>query len=391
LSPTKPTSAVSGLSDSAPIPALPAPLDLATFRQMADMSNEAFYLTDADGRFHYVNERAVTLTGYTRDELLRMNLFDLDPEFPPERFAEVVAALAHGPLPPFEARTRRKDGSYRPTEASVARIDVKGKIYLFGVVRDIGDHKRLEAVQKGFAQRLLETLEAERERVARELHDDVGQAVATVGVLLHALEQTQGAVPEETRPLLTATHGAIKQITELIARIVRDRHPAELLSLGLEDTLRSHACEFAHRHKLALRLATVPVAGLLPPDHELHVYRIVQEALTNVAHHANARRVWVLLARRRRKLVVTVRDDGVGFDPERPLRDGFGLVTVRERAELLHAELTVRAAPGHGTEIRLAVPLAGPEKPARVKRHTSRPRRKGPTEKSRARSTARKR
>ena len=337
---------------------IPAALDLEVFRQMADMSNEAFYLTDSRGRFRYVNDRALTLTGYTREELLGMGLFDLDPEYPREQFGEIVAALAHGPLPPFETRTRHKDGTYHPTEASVARIEVEGKFYLFGVVRDITERKQIETAQKSFAQRMLQTLEAERQRVARELHDDVGQAIATVGVLLHTLERTPGSVPEEASPALEATHATIRQITESVARIVRDYHPAELLGLGFEDAVRAHARQFAHRHNLALRLATVPVTGLLPPDHELHLYRIVQEALANVAHHARARRVALRLARRRQRLVLTVRDNGVGFAPERARASGLGLVTMRERAELMQADLVVRSAPGRGTEIRIAVPLA---------------------------------
>ena len=131
-----------------------------------------------------------------------MTLFDLDPEFPRERLFAMVEDAAHGPIPPFEARTLRRDGVYIPTEVSLARIDFGGAAYLFGVVRDITERKQIEAVQRSFARRMLENLETERQRVARELHDDVGQAVATVGVLLHTLAQTPGAVAEAMRPAL---------------------------------------------------------------------------------------------------------------------------------------------------------------------------------------------
>src|SRR6185369_1145402 len=193
-------------------PALPAPLDLAVFRRMADMSSEAFYLTDTDGRFRYVNERAVTLTGYSRDELLGMTFFDLDPEYPRELFAAIVEATASGPVAPVEARTRRRDGVYLPTEASVARIDIGGATYLFGVVRDISERRQIEAVQRSFARRMLENLETERQRVARELHDDVGQAVATVGVLLHTLAQTPDAVTGPMRQSLDETLTTVGEV-----------------------------------------------------------------------------------------------------------------------------------------------------------------------------------
>jgi len=340
------------------LPSLPEPLDLAIFRRMADMSNDAFFLTDASARLCYVNERAASLTGYARSELLAMSLFDFDPEFPREQFAAMVHTALGGPIPPFEARTLRRDGVFVPTEASLARIDVGGATYLFGVVRDISERRSSEAVQRAFARRMLENLEAERQRVARELHDDVGQAVATVGVLLHALAQTPGAVAESMRPALQATLVTIGQITESVARLCREYHPAELVGLGLEDTLRAYVRVFARRHDLAYRLSTVPLGTPLTSEHDLHLYRIVQEALANIARHAHARRVTVRLARRGQHLVLSVHDDGIGFTPDGGEPRGLGLVTMRERADIMGATLTIRSRPRRGTEVRVVLPLA---------------------------------
>jgi signal transduction histidine kinase len=241
---------------------------------------------------------------------------------------------------------------------SVARIDVDGEAYLFGVVRDVTERKQMEAAQRSFTQRMLETLEAERQRVARELHDDVGQAVTSVGELIRSLEQTSSAVPDEARPTLAATHAMIREITESVARIVRDYHPAEILGLGLEESICTHARQFAERHGLTLRLIVTPVADLLSHEQELHVFRVVQEALANVARHANAREVTIRLRGRPRQVTVSVQDDGSGFDPARMNGSaGLGLVTMRERAELMHAVLEVRSSPGSGTEIQIVVPV----------------------------------
>jgi PAS domain S-box-containing protein len=331
-------------------------LDLAVFRQMADMSNDAFYLCDDQGRFLYVNDRSSSSIGYTRDEMLCMSVSDINPDFPSERLTEFIRSLRAGPVPPFETNNRRKDGSVMPIEISVAHLEIDGADYMFGVVRDISERKQLEAARKSFSQRMLRTLEAERQRVARELHDDVGQSVATVGVLLHALEQTPGSVADEVRPALAQTHASIRQITESVARIVRDYHPAELLGLGLEDTLRSHVVQFTQRHQLALELATSSTAGLLDHEQELHLYRIAQEALANVAHHAHARRVIVRLKEQNGELQLTVRDDGVGFTPEHArAHAGLGLVTMQERADLMHATLAIQSLPNRGTEVRVGV------------------------------------
>ena len=341
---------------SAALP-LPAPLDLAVFRRMADMSNEAFFLADATAHLRYVNERALSLTGYARDELLAMTLFDLEPEFPRARLYAMIDAAVHGPIPTFEARTLRREGVYVPTEVSLARIDYGGAAYLFGVVRDITERKQIEAVQRSFARRMLENLEAERQRVARELHDDVGQAVATVGVLLHTLAQTPGAVAEAMRPALQTTLTTIGGMTESVARLCREYHPAELLGLGLEGTLRAYVREFARRHGLAARISTAGLDQPLDGEHELHLYRIVQEALANVAHHAHAREVTVRLARRGQRVLLTVLDDGVGFAPATAEAHGLGLATMRERAEIMGASLTIRSRARRGTEIRVVVPV----------------------------------
>jgi PAS domain S-box-containing protein len=337
---------------------LPSPLDVSVFRRMADMSHEAFYVTDYDGRFRYVNQRALDLTGYTWEELRGMRTFDIGPDYSLEAYRVSIDTFIAG-MPLIETRSRRKDGSFFPVEVSVAVFEAGGEKYVFGVVRDITVRKQAEVLQRTFAQRMLQTLEAERQRVAVELHDEVGEGLATVGALLRSLECAPGATAAPARSALTATIATIRELTESVARIVTDYHPADLLELGLEDTLRTHAQQFAAHHALTIRLATTPVAGVLDRDRELHLYRIAQEALANVARHARASRVLVRLQRHRNHVVLTVRDDGVGIAAGRMSAPGLGLVTMRERAELMHADLRIRAPHRGGTEIRIAVPLGG--------------------------------
>jgi PAS domain S-box-containing protein len=345
-------------SDSSPARAGFDPaLDLTVFRRMADLSNDAFYLCDIHGRFLYVNQRSIALSGYSHEEMLQMAVPDINPEFPAERFAEFVAGMPTGSfLPPFETKSRTKDGTVFPIEISVARLARSDGEFLFGVVRDIRERKELELARKRFARRMLETLEAERERVARELQDDVGAAVTNVGRVLAALEQRPGALGEEARPTLAAIRTTLAQIDESTRRVVGDYRPADLVGRSLEETVRTHVRQFAERHGLDVRLATVPLEGLLSPDHELHVYRIIQEAITNVARHARARRVTVQMERNDDQLTIAVRDDGVGFPAAQATGTGFGLVTMRERAALMGAALRLDSEPGR-TEVALTVPL----------------------------------
>ena len=336
-------------------------LDLTVFRRMADLSSDAFYLCDARGRFLFVNDRSLAMTGFTRAELLRLSVADINPEFPQARFDEFVAAMPSGSfLPPFETITRAKSGLVFPIEICVARLDRRpGETYLFGVVRDIRQRKQLELARRTFARRMLQTLEAERERVARELREDVGTVVGEVAPALDELERRPGVLGAEAGPTLVAIRATLAQIAESTTRVAREHRPADLLGRGLEEAVRVHAEQFAARHGLRLRLRTAPAGGLLPAEHELHVFRIVQEAIANVARHARARDVEVELAPTATHLAVAVRDDGVGF-PAEGARTGFGLVTMRERAALMGADLALASAPGR-TEVSLRVPLrSGP-------------------------------
>lgn len=332
-------------------------LDLAVFRQMADMSSEAFFLTDEAGRFRYVNQRGLELGGWTWEELQRMTIADVNPDVPLGLYRQAVTTMPPGPGMVLTVRGRRKDGSLFPSEVSFARLEIGGESYVFGVARDITERSHMEAAQRQFGQRMLEVLDAERRRLARELHDDIGRAVGTIDALLEALECTPGAVEEDARPTLAATHATVRQITESVARLVDHTHPAELLAEGLEATIRRHAEAFALRHGLALRLASAPVGGALTAEHELHLYRIVQEALTNVARHARASRVTVHLARRRRRVVLTVVDDGGGFDAGAPRLAGLGLTTMRERVEMMGGELRIRTGVRRGTAIHVTLPI----------------------------------
>jgi len=338
---------------------IPEGLDLDVFRRMADVSNDAFYLADSSGYLRYVNERAVTLTGYSREELLSMTVFDMDPEYTREHFDTMVRVLAQHPVPPFEADAQRRDGSRFPTEVTPSRVEIGDEVFFFGAVRDISERKQIEGVQQDFAQRMLQTVETERQRIARELHDDVGQGIATLGVLLKALEQSAGPHEADVAAAMAPLHKSLGVVAESIARIVRDYHPADLLALGLEEALRSYARQFASRHGLTLRLHTAPIDDLLDDEQQLHVYRIAQGALANVVQHANAKHLTLRMRRQAQRLELSVRDDGRGFTqcPDADVSKQLGLVTMRERAELAGGTLNVQSTEGRGTEVRLWLPL----------------------------------
>src|SRR3954463_9882506 len=266
--------------------------------------------------------------------LLVANLVLLRPAFGPlQELAETMRR--HDPLSPG-ARARVVGG---PDVVTIARA--------FNEMLD-----RLEAERRDSARHALMAQEDERRRIARELHDEVGQTLT--GVMLQ-VEGLSATIPDTLRPQLDELRETARHGTEEVRRIARRLRPEALDELGLRSAMAALATAFSEQARVQVerRLET----GLaLSQEQELVVYRVAQEALTNVARHAQAGRVELRLERCQEWAVLTVRDDGRGLGPE-ALRSANGIRGMRERAMLIGAQLSVGAAAGGGTEVRLRVPL----------------------------------
>ena len=202
--------------------------------------------------------------------------------------------------------------------------------------------------------------EEARRRIAREIHDDLGQRLAALGFELRVARRK---FPEDgpQRHELDAVAGNLAELAEDLRRLSHDLHPAVLERSGLAEALRDHCAEVERRHGLAVRLS-LQAAGPFPPDLTLGLYRIAQEALANIVRHAGARSVQVTLRTAGGETHLEVVDDGTGFDPEAARGSGgLGLASLDERARLLGGRCRVASAPGAGTRIEVAVPLPGPE------------------------------
>jgi two-component system sensor histidine kinase UhpB len=211
---------------------------------------------------------------------------------------------------------------------------------------------RLESERRDSARRALLVQEGERRRIARELHDEVGQTLT--GVMLQ-VEGLAGTIPDELREQLDELRETARQGTEEVRRIVRQLRPEALEDLGLQSALAALATAFSEHARIPIerRLEHGPP---LSEEHELVVYRVAQEALTNVARHADATAVELRLERIDERVILTVRDDGRGL-PSDVFRSSHGILGMRERAMLIGAQFSITTPPGGGTEVRLSVPL----------------------------------
>lgn len=216
-----------------------------------------------------------------------------------------------------------------------------------------------EALRRQLLERVLAAQEEERRRIARELHDEAGQALTSLTVGFRLAEQ-HAHDPEALAAHLSELKTIIGHLQENLHRLAVDLHPAALDHLGLVAALRQHVETCARQHNLDIEFETIGLEeGVrLPPAVEIALYRIVQEALTNAMRHAGASHISVVLERRDDAVVALVEDDGVGFDPDR-LRNGhLGLFDMRERAEMVGGSLIVESAPGQGTTVVVEVPYA---------------------------------
>jgi two-component system, NarL family, sensor histidine kinase UhpB len=210
---------------------------------------------------------------------------------------------------------------------------------------------RLESERRASARSALLVQEGERRRVARELHDEVGQTLT--GVMLQ-VEGLAGEIPEALREQLDELRETARHGTEEVRRIVRQLRPEALEDLGLQSALAALATAFGEQSgvRIERRLQDVPP---LTAEVELVVYRVAQEALTNVARHANATEVELRLQHADGHIMLTVRDNGRGLESD-AVRSSHGILGMRERAMLVGAQLTITSPTSGGTEVQLSIP-----------------------------------
>lgn len=212
---------------------------------------------------------------------------------------------------------------------------------------------RLANAQRAGDARALAAQEAERHRIAQELHDEVGQSLT---VVLLGLKQVESRAPADLVPELAAVRESARAGLDDVRRVARRLRPGVLDDLGLTSALAALTTDFAAHSAASVRRSFTPGLPALSPEAEVVIYRVAQEALTNAARHADAREVEVSLQRLGGSVVLEVRDDGRGFEG---LAEGSGLMGMRERAALVRAELSVISQPRHGTTVRLRVPVDG--------------------------------
>lgn len=459
---------------------------LHLFRKLIDESNDAIEVVDPQTmRFLDVNEKACRELGYTRDELLSLRVYDIDPALDESGEAKCQSGLNESGFKLFETVHRRKDGSTYPVEINVRRVELD-RVYSVNVVRDITERKRVEetlrqkdvelteaqrmaqvgswqwdpdrdavtwsqelyriagrdpnlpavtyaehsklytpeswerlrqaieeAMRNGapyrldlemirsdgairwvtargeaqidgngrvvqlrgtvhditerkqveealaaMSRRLMQAQEQERARIARELHDDIGQRLALLAVELEQLHQSIPEVPE-VRGRIGELQERASAIATDIQSLSHELHSSKLEYLGLMAAMRSFCQEFGAQQKVETDFKSHDVPSPLPTDISLCLFRVLQEALYNSTKHSGVRHFSVELWGTRDEIHLAVSDSGIGFDREAAKQGrGLGLISMEERLRLLGGTFSIESQLKRGTTIHARLPLS---------------------------------
>ncbi|MDV3125669.1 histidine kinase [Mycobacterium sp. 21AC1] len=252
------------------------------------------------------------------------------------------------PLDRLAALMRRVDPPKRSDRADDEDSgDLRHLITSFNAMLD-----RLETERTTASASALAAQENERQRIARELHDEIGQ---TLTVALLTLKRAVDRAPPSIRDELADSQEIVRASLDEVRGIARRLRPDALEDLGLHSALNALCSDFAHASGIAVVKHIAPQLDRLKPDIELVCYRIAQESLTNVARHSGARKVWLDLHMGTTELTLRVADDGRGGVQD----EGAGINGMRERALLVNATLAITSPEHGGTEVRLVIPLRG--------------------------------
>lgn len=331
---------------------------------LIESSGNAIITSDLKGKILSWNRGAEIIYGWSKEEAIGQNLPMMPDPLKAQAFDLMAQAAESGkPLYNIETQRVRKDGEQIPVMVTVSPIqDAEGKsVCLLGISTDMRDKKQLE--QEVLHQQQALTIMQERERLARELHDSLGQILGYVNT------QTQAAREMLARDQVTVADIYLKRLVE----VTQDAHEdvrEYILSLqtnplkeeGLLPTLQKYLRRFSQHHciKTELIVSDELVEMTFGSKIKVHLMRIIQEAITNIRKHASAQHVWITFEMDHDQAQIAIKDDGCGFNPDQTVANNFrhfGLKIMQDRAKEIGASLQVQSNPGQGTTVKIRTPL----------------------------------
>jgi PAS domain S-box-containing protein len=331
------------------------------FRQLFEQASVGVALESLAGKLEIVNPAFCAMFGYAEAELHQMNCAQLSH---PEDFAAeapLFSELCAGKRSSYQIDKRffRKDGTLVWGRVSVSLLQPQDgtQPFVIGMLRDISPLKQRDQELVTLTGRLIEAQEDERRRISRELHDDIGQQAAAIAADLCALRETMARGSQESASSLADMVSQLAtELATSIHKLSHDLHSSRLQYLGLASALRELCDKLAAQHHLTIELSMDSQVDRLPEPVELCMFRIAQEALSNVVKHSGGTTAFVKVALHGKTVSLCVADDGIGFDTS-AAPDGIGLTSMRERLRMVGGELFIKSSSDTGTELLAEITL----------------------------------
>lgn len=356
----------------------------ALFAKVFRVSPAALWVSELDSGIALdLNDSFLSITGYQRDEVIGQTTMSLGIWADLSVRNALVEALLNGEkVRDVEIQFCKKSGEIREGLISAEIVDIDEMRCLMLSCSDITERKQASeelaryAVRtgtllnevsaarealKGLSRRLLEVQESERRHIARELHDEIGQTLTAIQINIEMLERSPQAAG--LQPRLQESISLVEHALEVVRNLSLDLRPSLLDDLGLVSALLWYAEKQRGRAGIDIQVVVEPLPFRLRSEIETACFRVVQEALTNVVRHSSAGQVRLELLTRGGNLETNIQDDGIGFSVEEAFARAsggasMGLLGMRERAELAGGSLTIDAAIGRGSTIKLLLPLS---------------------------------
>jgi two-component system sensor histidine kinase DegS len=335
------------------------------YRDLFESAEEAIWVQNMDGEIIMANEASVKLTGYSRQELIGINVKEFLSGEALQRAREVRHRLIRGEAldGPYEQRMTRKDGSEARLRLSASLVIRDGQPKAFQLIaRDITEDKRMEENLRFYLHQVTKAQEEERKRIARELHDETAQELVALSRQLDSVVSAARKLSKRDMKLLEGVRAQADELLAGVRRFSQDLRPSVLDDLGLLPALDWLVSDLEEHLGITIGMAVLGPERRFSPDVELVLFRIAQEALRNVGRHSGASRAWLTAEFGDSKTILTVTDNGKGFEVPQRMGDlanvgRLGLAGMEERARLVGGKLTLESEPGKGTTVTVEVPV----------------------------------
>ncbi|PLS05758.1 PAS domain-containing sensor histidine kinase [Neobacillus cucumis] len=315
-------------------------------------------ITDSSGTITYVNDQFCYISKYSREELIGNDHRIVNSGYHSrDFFKEMWRTIGGGKVWKGEILNKAKDGTYYWVDTTIVPfLNEKGKPYQYVAIRyEITERKRVEEELQKMMSSIIDVQEEERKRLSRNLHDGIGQNLYSHLITINRL------MSELDHPLLLQMQEEAAQLIEEIREISWELRPSVLDDLGLVPAIRSFLSRYSDHYNIDVFFDCV-LNQRLSISIELTIYRIIQEALTNIRKYAEVSEASVTIREMDDLVRVMVEDKGVGFDVEKQTL-GVGLFSMDERARSVGGEFSIIALPGKGTKVILEIPISNKNEP----------------------------